>query len=145
MKSWTSVRAEEPVQVQEDKVPSGVVDAPPAPMTEVEGHEQGLQEKDQEDDGDEEVLRKPLWGPCECCISCVSPPLSIFGTQWTADIQVVTEYFHSENFEGVGQGTSLFPFLLFDTKVLMTRPPDMPEPPKCKYWSQMDPECSEST
>jgi hypothetical protein len=74
MKSWTSVPSggKEPVQVQGDKVPSGVVDAPPAPMTEVKGHQQGLQEKDQEED--EEVVRKPLWGPCECCISCVNLP-----------------------------------------------------------------------
>jgi hypothetical protein len=73
MKSWTSGSIKEPVQVQGDKVPSGVVDVPPPPMTEVEGHDQGLQEKDDEDGGgDEEVVRKPLWGPCECCISCVS-------------------------------------------------------------------------
>jgi hypothetical protein len=76
MKSWTSGTSgdKQPVQVQGDKVPVGVVDAPPAPMTEVEGHEQELQEKDQEEDGDVEVVRRPLWGPCECCISCVSPP-----------------------------------------------------------------------
>ena len=76
MKSWTSGTSElnESVQVQGDKVPVGVVDAPPVPMPEVEGHDQGLQEKDREDEeGDEEVARKPLWGPCECCISCVSP------------------------------------------------------------------------
>jgi hypothetical protein len=132
----------EPVQVQGDKVPVGVVDAPPAPIAEVEGHDHGVQEKDHEDEeGDEEVVRKPLWGPCECCISCVSPPLSIFGIQWIADRQVVTEYFHNENFEGVGQGTSL----LFSEKVLMARPPNMSEPPKCQYRSRLDPECTQST
>jgi hypothetical protein len=80
MKSWTSGTSggKEPIQVQGDKVPSGVVDAPPAPMTEVEGHERGLQEKDHEDEeGHEEVVRKPLWGPCECCISCVSAAFSL--------------------------------------------------------------------
>jgi hypothetical protein len=146
MKSWTSVTSggKEPVQVQGDKVPVGVVDAPPAPVSEVEGHDHGVQEKDQQENGDEEVVRKPLWGPCECCMTCVSPPLSIFGIQWTADIQVVTEYFHNENFEGVGQGTSPLS-LPFFSKALMTRPPNMPEPPKRQYRSRMDPEQSEST
>ena len=75
MKSWTSGTSAgtEPAQVQEDEVPGGVVDAPPPPVTEVEGHDQGLQEKADEE-VDEEVKRKPLWGPCECCISCVSCP-----------------------------------------------------------------------
>jgi len=74
MKSWTS-GGKEPVQVQGDKVPVGVVDAPPPPVTEVEGHDQELLQKDHaNEEGDEEVVRKPLWGPCECCISCVSYP-----------------------------------------------------------------------
>jgi hypothetical protein len=86
-----------------DKEPSMVVDAPPPPVTETEeGHGGELQEKeDGQEDGEE--VRKPLWGPCECCISCVSLPLQ---QEYQTDKQVVTEYFHNENFEGVGQGIS---------------------------------------
>jgi hypothetical protein len=108
MKSWTGGGGNQPTQAQGDRVPGVVVDAPPPPVTEVEGHDQGLQEKDHEEGvGDEEVVRKPLWGPCECCISCVSlPSFSISRMLQMADEQVVTEYFHNENFEGVGQGTT---------------------------------------
>ena len=77
MKSWTSGTSggNQPVEIQGDKVPLGVVDAPPVTMSAVEGHDQGLQEKDREDEErDEEVVRRPLWGPCKCCISCVSLP-----------------------------------------------------------------------
>jgi len=66
----------EPDQVREgDKAMAGVVDVPPPPINEVDCHDQGLQEKNHEDEEeDEEVKRKPLWGPCECCISCVGLP-----------------------------------------------------------------------
>ena len=116
MKSWTS-GAKEPIQVQEgDKFIGGVVDVPPPPVTEIEGHDQGLQEKGhEEEEEDEEVKRKPLWGPCECCISCVSLPTFLFPKRSIADEQVVTEYFHNENFEGVGQGPSFFPCFLFES------------------------------
>jgi len=115
MKSWTS-GAKEPVQVQEgDKVITGVVYVPPPPMTEVEGHDQDQEKYQEDEEEDEEVKRKPLWGPCECCISCVSLPSFFFPKRSIADEQVVTEYFHNENFEGVGQGPSLFPFFLFES------------------------------
>lgn len=74
MKSWTTTAqapalAPAPAPIQEaNKTPITVTDAPPPPETEVEGHDQGLQ--DSKEDG--EVKREPLWGPCECCISCVS-------------------------------------------------------------------------
>jgi hypothetical protein len=111
MKSWTGGGSNQPTQAQGDRLPGGVVDAPPPPLGEAEGHDRGLQKQDHaEGEGDgnghEEVVRKPLWGPCECCISCVSlPSFSLSRMLQMTDKQVVTEYFHNENFEGVGQGT----------------------------------------
>lgn len=81
MKSWTMGTSKESIQGQEgDKLPSVVVDVPPPPVTEVEGHDGGLPNTKEDDDGhgnEEEGKRKPLWGPCECCISCVRPILGL--------------------------------------------------------------------
>jgi hypothetical protein len=59
-----------------DKEPVGLpVDAPPPPLPENgEGHQHEIQEDDNEEgEGEGEPQeRKSLWGPCECCISCVS-------------------------------------------------------------------------
>ena len=77
MKSWTTPTAEASTPTQEgDKVPLTVPDAPPLPLSETEGHDQQLQDSEEDDDEVElgEEKRKPLWGPTECCISCVSLP-----------------------------------------------------------------------
>jgi hypothetical protein len=51
------------------------VDAPPPPLPEDgDGHHHEAQEDGDEEGDGEPQKRKSLWGPCECCISCVSAP-----------------------------------------------------------------------
>lgn len=83
-------------------------DAPPVPV-EVDQAAAPLQESEKEGNGEDEVPRKPLWGPTPCCISCVSRLDTLTSSpEHHADesLQLVTEYFNAENFEGVGQGAS---------------------------------------
>jgi hypothetical protein len=71
-----------------NKEPVGLpVDAPPPPLPkDGEGHQHETQEDEDEDiegEGEGEGEGEPqkrtsLWGPCECCISCVSTPLVKF-------------------------------------------------------------------
>lgn len=118
-----------------DKEPVGLpVDAPPPPVQGVEGREHHLQE----DEGAEgEPRRTSLWGPCECCISCVS--ISFIQDSTTELMnQLVTEYFHNENFEGVGQGQSSTANVQSE---LISRPPNMLEPLECQYRSRLGRKC----
>jgi hypothetical protein len=91
-----------------DEAPVGLpVDAPPPPLPEDgEGHQHEIQEdEDEEAEGEgEPQKRRSLWGPCECCISCVSFPYFKLNLGDKLTKQLVTEYFNHENFEGVGQG-----------------------------------------
>ena len=73
-----------------EKESVAVADAPPVP--------------DDPNHEEQDTEKKPLWGPTKCCISCVSSSHRARMTMLI--IELVTEYFHAENFEGVGQGVS---------------------------------------
>ncbi|GFZ50912.1 hypothetical protein JCM24511_08670 [Saitozyma sp. JCM 24511] len=57
----------------------------------------------QVDEESEEDLRARgrMWGKCPCCIGCVSGRTTRLTVRLTR--QLTTDYFHAENFEGVGQ------------------------------------------
>jgi hypothetical protein len=77
MKGWTGNAAQatassSKLEIEHEVRTKETLDAPPLPKGEENAaleHEASAEEESQEE---AESRPKPLWGPCACCISCVS-------------------------------------------------------------------------